>query len=166
MTSVGRWTSSMSQAVVADLPVPVAPRRTMSCSPAVTRRARSAIAVGWSPAGSYSATTSKGATVRCRSVTGRMVLTVCQGCDSPANAASPAEVGGADHPLHEGADDRLGRRARSARGGGRGRPAGPTRPGLDPVVGRVEPRLLGLRVVPPGETEPGEALLLRPVLRP
>jgi hypothetical protein len=41
----------MSQAVVADLPVPVAPSSTMSGSPAFTRRASSAIACGWSPLG-------------------------------------------------------------------------------------------------------------------
>ena len=51
MTRVGRWTCSISQAVVADLPVPVAPSSTASFSPARTRRARSAMAVGWSPAG-------------------------------------------------------------------------------------------------------------------
>ena len=72
MTRVGRCTCSMSQAVVADLPVPVAPSSTVSCSPALTRRASSAIAVGWSPLGVYSEITSKGATVRWRSVVGRM----------------------------------------------------------------------------------------------
>jgi len=41
----------MSQAVVADLPVPVAPSSTTSLSPAVTRCASSAIAAGWSPLG-------------------------------------------------------------------------------------------------------------------
>ncbi len=49
--SVGRWTFSMSQAAVADLPVPVAPRSTTSGSPALTRPASSAMAVGWSPLG-------------------------------------------------------------------------------------------------------------------
>ncbi|SKT95793.1 Uncharacterised protein [Mycobacteroides abscessus subsp. abscessus] len=53
MTSVGRCKRSMSQAVVADLPVPVAPRSTTSFSPARTLRSSSAIAPGWSPAGSY-----------------------------------------------------------------------------------------------------------------
>src|SRR6478752_3179978 len=67
-----RSTSSMSQAVVADLPVPVAPSSTVSVSPARTRRPSSAIAVGWSPLGVYSEITSKGATVRWRSVVGRM----------------------------------------------------------------------------------------------
>ena len=72
MTSVGRCTCSISQAVVADLPVPVAPSRTTSFSPAWIRVARSAIAAGWSPLGWKSETTSKGATVRWRSVVGRM----------------------------------------------------------------------------------------------
>src|SRR5918995_7436715 len=74
MTSVGRWTCSTSHAVVADLPVPVAPSSTTSCSPALTRRASSWIACGWSPAGWKSETTSNGATRRWRSVVGRMVL--------------------------------------------------------------------------------------------
>ena len=51
MTSVGRWSFSISQAVVADLPVPVAPSSTTSFSPAVIRAVSSAIAVGWSPEG-------------------------------------------------------------------------------------------------------------------
>jgi hypothetical protein len=51
ITSVGRWTRSISQAVVADLPVPVAPRRTTSFSPALIRFSSSSIAAGWSPAG-------------------------------------------------------------------------------------------------------------------
>ena len=72
ITSVGRWSRSTSQAVVADFPVPVAPSSTTSFSPAWIRRARSSIAVGWSPLGRYSLTTSNGATVRWRSVTGRM----------------------------------------------------------------------------------------------
>src|SRR3954454_10213440 len=58
MTRVGRCSRSMSQAVVADLPVPVAPSRTTSCSPARIRRSSSSIAAGWSPEGSKSATTS------------------------------------------------------------------------------------------------------------
>src|SRR4051794_4697401 len=62
----------MSQAVVADLPVPVAPSRTTSFSPAWIRAVSSLIAFGWSPDGVYSEIPSKGATVRCRSVTGRM----------------------------------------------------------------------------------------------
>jgi hypothetical protein len=72
ITRVGRCTCSISQAVVADLPVPVAPSRTTSLSPALILLASSAIAVGWSPLGRYSDTTWKGATVRCRSVVGRM----------------------------------------------------------------------------------------------
>src|SRR6218665_1819027 len=45
-TSVGRCTCSRSHAVVADLPVPVAPRSTTSASPALMRATSSAIAVG------------------------------------------------------------------------------------------------------------------------
>ena len=71
-TSVGRCTCSISQAVVADLPVPVAPSRTTSFSPALTAPPSSAIACGWSPLGSKSLTTWKGATVRWMSVVGRM----------------------------------------------------------------------------------------------
>jgi hypothetical protein len=41
----------MSHAVVADLPVPVAPSSVTSFSPARTRLARSVMAVGWSPEG-------------------------------------------------------------------------------------------------------------------
>ncbi|CPU64559.1 Uncharacterised protein [Mycobacteroides abscessus] len=72
MTSVGRCSSSISQAVVADFPVPVAPSSTTSFSPARTRCERSAMAVGWSPDGWYSEMTSNGAVARWRSVTGRM----------------------------------------------------------------------------------------------
>ena len=49
---------------MADLPVPVAPRRTTSFSPASMRSASSAIAAGWSPDGVYWETTRKGASVR------------------------------------------------------------------------------------------------------
>jgi hypothetical protein len=59
MTSVGRCTCSISHAVVADLPVPVAPSRTTSVSPALTRSASAVMAAGWSPAGSNSLMTSK-----------------------------------------------------------------------------------------------------------
>ena len=54
----------------------------MSCSPALTRRARSAIAVGWSPAGWKSETTWKGARRRWSSVVGRMSPTVCRAADT------------------------------------------------------------------------------------
>src|SRR5699024_4392916 len=74
ITRVGRWTCSTSHAAVADLPVPVAPSSTTSFSPAFRRSVSSAIAVGWSPAGWYSETTSSGAVLRCKSVTGRMLL--------------------------------------------------------------------------------------------
>ena len=56
---------------MADLPVPVAPSSTTSCSPARTRRSSSSIAAGWSPDGWKSETTWKGATRRTRSVVGR-----------------------------------------------------------------------------------------------
>jgi hypothetical protein len=46
ITSVGRWTRSVSQAIVAVLPVPVAPSSTTSCSPPLIRFSRSSIAVG------------------------------------------------------------------------------------------------------------------------
>src|SRR6476661_7428996 len=94
MTRVGRWTCSMSQAVVADLPVPVAPSRTVSVSPALTRRASSAIAVGWSPLGVYSEITSKGATVRWRSVVGRMAQPYVARPTAPTRLLVP-DVGGA-----------------------------------------------------------------------
>src|SRR4029078_879027 len=46
-TRVGRCTASTSHAVVADLPVPVAPRSTTSVSPALMRAASSGVACGW-----------------------------------------------------------------------------------------------------------------------
>ena len=72
MTSVGRCSRSISQAVVADLPVPVAPSSTMSCSPARMRRSSSSMAAGWSPEGSKSLTTSKTPWVGTMSVVARM----------------------------------------------------------------------------------------------
>src|SRR5213082_1118238 len=54
----------MSHAVVALLPVPVAPSSTTSFSPFLIRSVSSAIAAGWSPAGLNSLMTSKGATTR------------------------------------------------------------------------------------------------------
>src|SRR5699024_9045956 len=83
ITRVGRWTCSISHAAVADLPVPVAPSSTTSFSPAFRRSVSSAIAVGWSPAGWYSETTSSGAVLRCKSVTGRMAPTVRRRTDIP-----------------------------------------------------------------------------------
>src|SRR5690606_24969063 len=62
ITRVGRCTCSMSHAVVADLPVPVAPSSTTSVSPALMRAVSSLIAAGWSPLGVYSLTTSNGRT--------------------------------------------------------------------------------------------------------
>ena len=71
ITSVGRCSRSISQAVVADLPVPVAPSSTTSCSPARSRRSSSSMAAGWSPAGWYSLTTSNRPPLRGISPTGR-----------------------------------------------------------------------------------------------
>jgi hypothetical protein len=48
ITSVGRCSRSISQAVVADLPVPVAPSSTTSFSPAGSARSSSSMAAGWS----------------------------------------------------------------------------------------------------------------------
>src|SRR5215208_4564675 len=73
MTRVGRCTCSISHAVVADLPVPVAPSRTTSVSPAFTFSASCLMAVGWSPEGSKSLTTVK------RPWVGRMSVVVGTG---------------------------------------------------------------------------------------
>ena len=64
MTRVGRCSRSASQAIVAVLPVPVAPSSTVCFSPALTRRSISSIAAGWSPAGVMSVSTWNGATLR------------------------------------------------------------------------------------------------------
>src|SRR4051794_33601001 len=84
MTSVGRCTCSISQAVVADLPVPVAPSSTVSVSPALTRSAIALIAVGWSPEGSNSLTTRNCPRVGRRSVEVRTPTTVRRGGDRTA----------------------------------------------------------------------------------
>src|SRR5262245_45646493 len=84
MTSTGRCTCSATQATVAVLPVPVAPRRTTSCSPPLIRLVISAMAAGWSPLGSKSDTTLNGATRRSRSVTGRM----CRAYGGPRTTGS------------------------------------------------------------------------------
>jgi hypothetical protein len=49
----GRWTCSMIQAIVAVLPVPVAPSRVWNRSPAEIPLESSAIASGWSASGEY-----------------------------------------------------------------------------------------------------------------
>jgi len=49
--NVGRWTLSMSQAMVAVFPLPVMPSRVWNRNPSRTPSARVAIAVGWSPEG-------------------------------------------------------------------------------------------------------------------
>ncbi|GII92394.1 hypothetical protein Ssi02_26250 [Sinosporangium siamense] len=55
----------------------------MSFSPALTRRSSSAMAAGWSPDGVISVTTWKGATLRCKSVTGLTRPTVGVATDNP-----------------------------------------------------------------------------------
>ena len=52
----------MVQAMVADLPDPVIPNSVWNRWPVLTPSARRSIAVGWSPAGWKSDTTSKGRT--------------------------------------------------------------------------------------------------------
>src|SRR5699024_233446 len=103
ITRVGRCTCSTSHAVVADLPVPVAPRSTTSFSPRPSRSVSSAIAAGWSPAGSNSLTTWKGASVRRMSPTGRNSEWATTGCSdakamcsrvvrAPRSGPSPAQL--------------------------------------------------------------------------
>ena len=57
MISVGRWTASIVQAMVALLPLPVMPSRVWKRSPRTTPSDSWAMAVGWSPAGAKSETT-------------------------------------------------------------------------------------------------------------
>ena len=71
-----------SQAVVADLPVPVAPSSTTSRCPSPSLRASSSIAWGWSPAGSYSLTTVKSAVARSISPMGRNSECATTGCSA------------------------------------------------------------------------------------
>src|ERR1700757_598410 len=93
MTSTGRCSFSATHATVAVFPVPVAPSSTVSFSPARTRLSISAIAVGWSPAGTMSVTTRNGATFRCRSVTGRT---------APPPFSPPPSSGGSPFQLYGG----------------------------------------------------------------
>ena len=53
MTSAGRWSFSIAHAIVAVLPVPVAPRIVWKRLPSATDAAISSIARGWSPMGAY-----------------------------------------------------------------------------------------------------------------
>ncbi len=53
MTSAGRWSFSIVQAIVAVFPVPVAPRIVWKRLPSATEAAISSIARGWSPMGAY-----------------------------------------------------------------------------------------------------------------
>ena len=70
----------MSHAVVADLPVPVAPSSTTSRSPAWMRRSSSSMAAGWSPAGAYWLTTSNRPPARTTSSTARYSERASTGC--------------------------------------------------------------------------------------
>ena len=72
ITSVGRCSRSTSQAVVADLPVPVAPSSTESRAPDLIRCSSASMAAGWSPEGSNSLTTLKVPWVGTMSVTARI----------------------------------------------------------------------------------------------
>ena len=103
MTSVGRCSRSISQAVVADLPVPVAPSSTTSFSPARIRRSSSSIAAGWSPDGSKSETTSN------LPVLGTMSLWTLTGADPsrsevvfPSTVRAGCDIGDAVHFRHPG----------------------------------------------------------------
>ena len=49
ITRVGRCSRSINQAVVADLPVPVAPSSTLSLAPDPMRSVNASMAAGWSP---------------------------------------------------------------------------------------------------------------------
>ena len=53
MTSAGRWSFSIVQAIVAVLPVPVAPSSVWKRLPPSIDAAISSIARGWSPIGAY-----------------------------------------------------------------------------------------------------------------
>src|SRR5262245_15250708 len=76
MTRTGRCTRSASQAIVAVLPVPVAPSSTLSLAPPLTRFSSASIASGWSPDGWKSLTIRNGATVRVNSSAGLMLSSV------------------------------------------------------------------------------------------
>src|SRR5205823_437017 len=104
ITSVGRWSFSIIHAVVADLPVPVAPSRTTSFSPASMRLASSAMAAGWSPLGWYALTTSKGASVRSMLETGRMGSTVRPATDNAVRSAVLRGAGAASAGLPDRAE--------------------------------------------------------------
>jgi hypothetical protein len=62
MTSAGRWSFSIAQAIVAVLPVPVAPRMVWKRLPVWIESAISPIARGWSPIGAYKSEALKGRT--------------------------------------------------------------------------------------------------------
>src|SRR5262249_31063522 len=89
---VGRCTRSISHAVLADLPVPVAPSSTTSCSSALIRRSSSSMACGWSPDGRNSLTTSNRPVVGTRSLLVRTPTTVRGGYDK--NLAGRSEAAG------------------------------------------------------------------------
>src|SRR5690348_9184844 len=77
MTSVGRCTCSIVQAIVADLPEPVMPRRVWNRSPRSMPADRASMARGWSPSGLNSETTWNGGTPP----------SVRRGCDSEPGPA-------------------------------------------------------------------------------
>ena len=79
----------MSQAAVADLPVPVAPSRTTSFCPARRRRSRSSMAAGWSPDGRKSDTTSNRPAFGTMSLSTRMGPTVRASSDNPGEPQVP-----------------------------------------------------------------------------
>src|SRR5262249_14273075 len=90
MSRVGRCTRSISHAVLADLPVPVAPSSTTSRSSARIRRSSASMACGWSPDGRKSLTTSNRPVVGTRSLLVRTPTTVRGGYDK--NLASRSAV--------------------------------------------------------------------------
>src|SRR2546428_3355408 len=116
MTSVGFWTCSMVQAIVALLPEPVMPSSVWNRSPRFTPSASEAIAFGWSPAGAKSETTLKSGTLP----------SLERGCDSPEVCLGPDQqlCGAAEHPRTERRDagvhveiEQLGERPADAFGG-------------------------------------------------
>src|SRR6185437_7528721 len=70
MIRAGRWTCSMIQAIVAVLPVPVAPSMVWKRSPATMPSESSAIAVGWSPVGWYASDVLRAVAIRGQAIDG------------------------------------------------------------------------------------------------
>src|SRR5687767_7080405 len=104
----------MSHAVVADFPVPVAPSRTVSVTPELTRSASALMAAGWSPEGWYSLTTRKRPRVGRMSVVARTRSTVRPTSDRTASVSRPCTGGtGGTAGLAVGACTGWGRRLAS-----------------------------------------------------